>query len=71
MKIGDLVRCIWQPGVSCIVNDRAMPMEYTIKDEVGFIIDMDSCNDPRYTIIFPQFDGYTHWLSTNAFEVIQ
>ena len=54
MKIGDWVGSIWEHGVSCNVNDSAMPMEYTIKDEVGFIIEMDYCNDPRYTIIFPQ-----------------
>ena len=69
MKVGDLVRCIWQPGASGVdkKTDCVIPMKHTIKDEFGLIIKIQ--ND-RYDIIFPQLDGYTHWLSSNAFEVI-
>jgi hypothetical protein len=70
MKVGDLVQCIWQPGCSGVVNDCARPMVHTIKGEVGFIIDKGSGDHPRYTIIFPQFGGYTHPLMPSAFEVI-
>ena len=70
MKVGDLVRCVWQPGTARIKNDCAMPMKHTIREELGIIIDKDSGKHPRYTIIFPQFGGYTHPLMPSAFEVI-
>ena len=70
MKVDDLVRCVWQPGASRVENDCALPMEHTIKGEVGFIIDKDPGEHPRYTVIFPQLDGYTHPLMPSAFEVI-
>ena len=70
MKVGDLVRCVWQPGSSRVENDIAVPMEHTIKGEVGFIIDKDSGEHPCYTIMFSQFGGYTHPLMPSAFEVI-
>jgi hypothetical protein len=38
VKVGDLVKCIWQPGVSHIENDRAVPLNITIKGEVGIIV---------------------------------
>jgi hypothetical protein len=68
MKVGDLVKCIWQPTTSHIENDCAVPMKRHIKGEFGIIV---RHKGHRYDIIFPQLDGYTHWLSTNAFEVIQ
>jgi hypothetical protein len=69
MKVGDLVQCIWQPGASGVdkKTECIIPMQYTIKDEFGIIIDIKKY---RYDIVFPQFNGYTHWLSSNAFEVI-
>jgi hypothetical protein len=45
-------------------------MKHTIKGEVGIIMDKDSGERPRYTIMFPQFGGYTHPLMPSAFEVI-
>ena len=70
MKVGDLIRCVWQPGASGVdeKTERVLPMQYTIKDEFGFIV---GSKDHRYDIMFPHLDGYTHWLSSNAFEVIQ
>jgi len=70
MKVGDLVRCVWQPGVSIIKNDCALAMKHTIKGELGVIIDKDFGEHPRYTIIFPQLGGYTHPLMPSAFEMI-
>jgi len=69
MKIGDLVRCIWQPGASGVdkKTECVIPMQHTIKDEFGLIINVKK---HRYDIMFPQLNGYTHWLSSNAFEVI-
>ena len=67
MKIGDLVRCTWQPRTSRIVNDHCVPMEHVIKDELGIIDGITA--DYRYEIMFPQF-SYTHPLCADAFEVI-
>ena len=69
MKVGDLVRCIWQPGAAGVdkKTDCTIPMQYTIKDEFGFIMRIQG---HRYDIMFPQLNGYTHRLSTSAFEVI-
>ena len=67
MKVGDLVRCVWQPGVARVENDCALPMEYTIKGELGIIAEVR--RDGGCQITFPQF-GYTHTLSNTAFEVI-
>ena len=70
MKVGDLVRCIWQPGASGVdkKTECAIPMKHTIKDEFGLIV---SIQKHRYDIMFPQLGGYTHWLSPSAFEVIE
>ena len=68
MNVGDLVRCTWQPGSSGIKNDCAMPMEYTIENELGIIVGQYS-DDYRCDVMFPQF-GYTHILSNGAFEVV-
>ena len=70
MKVGDLVHCVWQPGVSAVVKDCALPMERTIKGEVGIIESVGPEESPRYLIVFPQLGGYTHHLSQSAFEVI-
>ena len=69
MKVGDLVRCIWQPGARGIdkTTECIIPMQHKIKGEVGFITYVQG---HRYDIMFPQLDGYTHWLSSSAFEVI-
>ena len=69
MKVGDLVLCVWQPGASGVdkKTECLIPMKYTIKDEFGLITRIQK---HRYDIMFPQLDGYTHWLSSNAFEVI-
>ena len=67
MKVGDLVRCVWQPGVSVVKNDCALPMEHTIKGEIGIITEARRIGVWRITLT--QF-GYTHTLSKTAFEVI-
>ena len=73
MKVGDLVRCIWQPGVSHIdENNCAVSMKLTIKGELGLITEVlhsKYSNGPRYQVTFPRL-GYTHPLSSSAFEVI-
>ena len=69
MRVGDLVRCIWQPttaghvkGVGCI------PMEHQIKGEIGVIV-KQRLDINHHTILFPQL-GYEHTLAPSAFEVL-
>ena len=72
MNIGDLVRCIWQPGVSRVENDCALPMKHIIKGELGLITEVlhsKYSDGPRYQVTFSQL-GYAHALSASAFKVI-
>ena len=66
MKVGDLVRCIWQPGSSHIEEGCAVAMRHRIKGELGIIIKQ---HKHYHRISFPQL-GYEHDLSKNALEVI-
>jgi hypothetical protein len=68
MKIGDLVKCMFQPRVGGydFESDRLLVMEYVIKGEMGLIIDI---NQHYYRVLFPQF-GYAHQLAANTLEVI-
>ncbi len=66
MKVGDLVKCIWQPKCSRVENDCAMPMEHTIEGELGIIVKQ---HKHYHRILFPQL-GYEHDLTAYAFEVI-
>jgi hypothetical protein len=66
MKVGDLVRCTWQPSVRGVVNNAAVPIEHTIKGELGIVIEI---NDPfRVAISFPSRGGYIHYLAKSAYE---
>ena len=68
MKVGDLVKCIWQPRGSGVdkKTECVMPMQYTIKGELGIIT---SIKEHRRFVLFPKF-GYTHALSDSALEVL-
>ena len=66
MKVGDLVKCIWQPGVSHIENDCAVPLNITIKGEVGIIVQQ---NESYNIVSFPQF-MHEQPLADRALEVI-
>ena len=66
MKVGDLVRCTWQPGSSRIENDAAVQMEHYIKGEFGIIVKQWK---HYHRVLFSQF-GYEHDLSKDAIEVI-
>ncbi len=66
MKVGDLVRCTWQPGSSRVENDIALQMNHYIKGELGIIVLQ---HKHYYRVSFPQF-GYQHDLSMNAIEVL-
>ena len=72
MKVGDLVKCNWQPGTSHIENDCAVPMKFIIKGEIGIIIGK---KEQRYigssynVVLFPKFD-YKHTLSDQALDLL-
>tara|TARA_B100000287_G_scaffold417771_1_gene453911 strand:- start:133 stop:357 length:225 start_codon:yes stop_codon:yes gene_type:complete len=66
MEVGDLVKCIWQPGTSHIENDRAVPLNITIKGEVGIIVRQD---DELNIVFFPQFAHEQH-LASRVLEII-
>ncbi len=69
-KVGDLVECTWQPGVSHYDSKRGvmMRMKHVIKDEMGIIIKVEDGTDStlRYTILFPRY-SYSHALVEKAF----
>jgi len=68
MKIGDLVRCTWQPGGRYNVATNCVDkMEYHIEDEVGIII--KDLGGHLRGVYFSQF-SYTHHLSTSALEIL-
>ena len=73
MKVGDLVRCTWQPNVSRVENDaltghrRAIPMKHQIKGEIGLILRIEQKR--MFSVFFPKF-SYTHVLTSPTLEVI-
>jgi hypothetical protein len=69
MKVGDVVRCTWQPRTSHVENDCAVPMKLTIKGELGIIVEVRD-NGFHWRIAFPSLSGYTHTLSQSAFETV-
>ena len=67
MKIGDLVKCVWQPSTSKYVEGvGCIPMKYTIEGEFGIIIKQKL---HYHYVLFPRF-GYMHQLSDSALEAI-
>ena len=68
MKVGDLVRCVWQPRGSGVDRETqcVLPMKHTIKGEIGLIVRQFS---HYHVVLFPAL-GYEHSLSTCAIEVI-
>ena len=69
MKVGDLVKCLFQPGSSGYDDKTTsmIPMSYNIKDELG--IYTKHRDEGSGTVLFPQF-GYTHIIAWSALEVI-
>ncbi len=68
MKQGDLVKCTWQPGTSFVSHlGYTQPMEHMIKGRFGFLV--SEKYQGTWLVFFPEI-GYTHSLSTSAFEVI-
>ena len=69
MKVGDLVRCMWQPRTSGYVEGvGCLPMKYRIKGELGIIV--RHRDGASTAVLFPQF-GYEHVLANSVLEVIR
>lgn len=67
MKVGDLVRCLFQPSSSRVQHGVCLPMPRVIKGELGIIL--KARNNGSSKVAFPQF-GYEHDLSNAVLEVI-
>ena len=70
-KVGDLIMCNFQPGAAAVRNDHCLPMEHVIKGEMGIVVGYRHSllgEKSDYKVLFPQFQGYTHTLSTSALE---
>jgi len=71
VKVGDLVKILWQPrDVFDKKKQWVRPMKHIIKGELGIVASVGLEEHPRYSILFPQFGSYKHWLAPSAFEVI-
>ena len=71
MKVGDLVRCLFQPRGSWDEETRTIgKMSYHIQNELGIIVKDFGMGSRRRLILFPQFGGYTHPIAVNALEMI-
>ena len=70
MKVGDLVRCLFQPRASWDEKTQTVgDMEYHLQNELGIIIKDYGGDRHHRLILFHQF-GYTHPCSINALEMI-
>ena len=70
MKVGDLVRCLFQPRCGGYDSERKVliSMKHDIEGELGIIV--EPRNDNWMLVMFPQLNGYTHPLSPGVLEVI-
>ena len=68
MKVGDLVKCNFQPNTSRVENGIAIRMEHKIKGELGIIVNISRHGTPK--VMFPQLGGYEHPLACTALEAI-
>ena len=69
MKVGDLVRCTWQPGCAGFKEGKGMlPMEHIIKGQIGVVRAIHDPVRSRYLVMFPGCGGYRHTLALSALE---
>ena len=69
MKIGDAVRCHFQPRCGGWDERKKafIKMRYTLKGEMGIIT--HAFADMRFTVLFPHL-GYEHTLAFSTLEVV-
>ncbi len=68
MKVGDLVRCTFQPKYHMDADlGYQVPLEHQLKGRIGIVSTVRSAY--HCLIYFPEIN-YTHCLSHDAFEVV-
>lgn len=69
MKVGDLVRCTFQPESSRYKEGRGfLPMHHTIKGQIGVVREIHDRDGIRYIVMFPGCGGYRHTLAHSVLE---
>ena len=72
MQVGDMVRCTWQPRISHVKEvggeEFCVRMIRIIEGELGIIVEVK--DNGLWRIAFPSHGGYTHTLSSSAFEAV-
>ncbi len=71
MKVGDLVRCTFQPHAAGYYSEQEggfLPMPHTIKGQIGVVREIHDRDGIRYLVMFPGCGGYTHTLAHTALE---
>ena len=68
MAVGDLILCTWQPSIRGVLDNTARPIKHMIKGQCGIVTSV--IDHHRVAITFPGLGGYIHYLSPNAFEVL-
>ena len=69
MKVGDLVRCTFQPHSAGFEEGRGfLPMPHTIKGQIGVVRAIHDPVRSRYLVMFPGCGGYRHTIAHTALE---
>ena len=69
MKVGDLVRCTFQPQSAGFEEGRGfLPMPHTIKGQIGVVREIHDRDGIRYIVMFPGCGGYRHTLAASVLE---
>ena len=69
MKVGDLVRCTFQPQSAGFEEGRGfLPMPHAIKGQIGVVRAIHDPARSRYIVMFPGCGGYTHTIAHTALE---
>ena len=69
MKVGDLVRCTFQPHSAGFKEGRGfLPMQHIIKGQIGVVRAIQDPVRSRYLVMFPGCGGYRHTIAHTALE---
>lgn len=67
MKVGSLVKCLFQPRSSRVQHGVCLPMPHIIKGELGIYARHRDASSG--VVLFPQF-GYEHVIAWSSLEII-
>ena len=69
MKVGDLVRCTFQPHSAGYKEGRGfLPMQHIIKGQIGVVRAIQDPVRSRYLVMFPGCGGYRHTIAASVLE---